>query len=144
MESMYQEYKDMAAFYLVYIREAHAEDSRRPVPYAQEKGIRNHTNYGERCQVATRLVDEKELTIPCLIDGMDNAAGLAYSAHPDRIFVVRTDGRLAITGKRGPFGFGPALEETEQWLAEFRKTGAEPGLDDSVASTDDSPVGSEG
>ena len=39
MEEMYQEFKDIAEFRLVYIREAHAADSNWSVPYAKEKGI---------------------------------------------------------------------------------------------------------
>ena len=36
MEKMYQDYKDVADIYIVYIREAHAIDSRRPVAIAEE------------------------------------------------------------------------------------------------------------
>lgn len=126
MEKMYQDYKDIAEFRLVYIKEAHAADSERSVGYAVEKGINQHKNYDERCTTAEMLMNDKSLTIPTLIDSMDNAVNEAYSAQPDRIFVVGTDGRLAIAGSRGPRGFKPALEDTKKWLAEFKKTGKEP------------------
>jgi hypothetical protein len=128
MERMYQDYKDIAEFYIVYINEAHAADGRRPVGYAKEKGIKEHTNFGERCEVAERLVKDKELTIPCLVDGMDNEVGKAYKGWPDRVYVVRKDGMLGVASKRGPWGFAPALEETEKWLAEYKKTGKEPAV----------------
>lgn len=43
----------------------------------------------------------KKITIPCIIDKMDNQASEAYSAWPDRIFVVRSDGSLAIAAGHG-------------------------------------------
>ncbi len=117
MEQMYQDYKDIVEFRLVYISEAHAADSERAVDYAVEKGINQHQDYGQRCTTAEMLMQDKSLTLPTLIDGMDNAVSTAYSADPDRIFVIRTDGRLAIVAARGPRGFAPALQETKQWLS---------------------------
>ena len=112
----------------MYINEAHAADGRRPVKYAEEENITEHDNYGERCTTAQILMDKKQLTLPCLIDGMDNAVNQAYSAWPDRIFLVRSDGKLAVAADRGPRGFKPGLEATREWLAEFKETGLEPAL----------------
>jgi tetratricopeptide (TPR) repeat protein len=128
MEKLYQTYKDDAAIYIVYISEAHASDDSWPVGYAKEMGIKEHTNYGERCAVAEKLVKDKKLTIPCLIDNMDNKAAEAYQGWPDRVFLVRTDGRLAVAAARGPWGFKPGLEAAEKWLAEYKKTGKQPTL----------------
>lgn len=125
---MYQQYKDVAEFYIVYISEAHAADDRSPVGYAKDLGIKEHTNYGERCAVATRLQKEKRLTIPCLIDGMDNKVANAYQGWPDRVYLVRKDGRLAVAGKRGPWGFRPAINRANKWLAEYYQTSVEPEL----------------
>lgn len=128
MEKLYQDYKDIAEFRIVYINEAHASDGRRPVQYAVDLGINQHKNYGERCDVAERLVKEKKLTIPCIIDKMDNKVNEAYKGWPDRAFLVRKDGRLAVAGSRGPWGFAPALKEIEEWLSQYKKTGEEPEL----------------
>lgn len=128
MEKMYQEYKDIAEFRIVYIHEAHAADSDWAVKYAKEKGINNATNYGERCSTAKKLVEDKSLTIPFIVDDMDNKVNEAYRAWPDRIFLIRKDGRLAVAGKRGPWGYKPALDEAGKWLAAYRKTGDEPVL----------------
>lgn len=122
MEAMYQEFRDIAEFRMVYIREAHAADSQRPVPYAKEKGIVQQTDYGDRCVTAQMLMDEKQLTIPCLIDGMDNATNQAYQAQPDRVFLVQVDGKLAVAAERGPFGFKPGLEQTRAWLEDYRRS----------------------
>ncbi len=126
---MYLEYKDVAEFRMVYITEAHAADGRRPVEYAKKLKITEHENIGERCTTAEMLFKDKKLTIPCLVDGMDNAVNVAYSAHPDRIFLVRKDGRLAVAADRGPWGFKPGLEATGDWLKEFKESGKEPALE---------------
>ncbi len=126
MERLYQDYKDVAEFYIVYISEAHASDDSWPVPYAKEKGIKEHKTYGERCTVADRLVKDKKLTIPCLIDNMDNAAADAYQGWPDRVFLIDTDGRLDVAAKQGPWGFKPGLDATKKWLAEYKKDGKGP------------------
>ncbi len=128
LESTYQNYKDIADFYIVYIHEAHAADGKRPTDFAKEKGITEPATFDQRCTVATRLIEEKKLTIPCLIDGMDNAVADAYHAHPDRVFLIRTDGKLGMAGNRGPRGFKPALDKVADWLAEYKKTGTEPPL----------------
>ncbi len=137
MEKMYQDFKDIVEFRLIYIREAHAADGNRPVEYAKEKGINEHTSYEDRCKTAAMLIKDESLTIPTLIDGMDNAVNEAYRAYPDRIFVVRSDGRLAVAAKRGPFGFEPALNETSEWLKELRKSGTEPALANDVIEAAD-------
>ena len=128
MEKMYQDYGDLVEVRLVYIREAHAADSNWAVGYAKDLGLLEHKDYGQRCSAAEKLFKDKSLTIPCLIDGMDNKANEAYKAHPDRIFLVRKDGTLGVAGKRGPFGFVPALNQAQAWLAEYRSTGNEPDL----------------
>ncbi len=128
MEKIYQDYRDLVEVRLVYIREAHAADSNWAVPYAKDLGLLEHKNYGQRCTAAEKLFKDEKLTIPCLIDGMDNVANEAYKAHPDRIFLVRKDGTLGVAGKRGPFGFVPALKQAQAWLAEYRSAGKEPDL----------------
>ncbi len=125
---MYKEYKAIAEFRIVYIREAHASDSSWPVPYAIDKSITQHNSYGERCDVAQRLLKDKALTLPTIIDGMDNRVTKAYDAFPNRAFLVRKDGRLGVAAGRGPRGYRPALSETERWLAQYKETGVEPDL----------------
>ena len=128
MEKMFQTYKDICEFRLVYIKEAHAADSNWSVPYAKDLGITEHKDYGQRCTTADRLLKDKRLTMPFLIDDMQDSVNKAYSAHPDRIFVVRTDGRLAVAASRGPRGFAPGLKSAAKWLAEFKNSGEEPEL----------------
>ena len=125
MQKLYDSYKDIVEFRLVYINEAHAADGRSMQRIGKDLGVFEHKDYGERCEVAGRMLSDKKLTIPTVIDGMDNKVGEAYSAWPDRIYVVRKDGTLGVASGRGPWGFVPALEQTGEWLAEFKKSGKE-------------------
>ena len=128
MQAMYEKYGDVAEFRIVYIREAHAADSRRPVPYAVREGINQPTTYEGRCTIAHRLAQDTGLTIPMLVDGIDDNVNELYQALPNRVFLVRKDGRLAVAAARGPMGFRPALDETGEWLAAFMETGEDPIL----------------
>ena len=128
MEKMYQDYKDIAEFRIVYITEAHAIDSHRAVPYAIEQGINQPTTYADRCLIADFLVQDGTLTIPIIIDSIDDKVNELYQGLPSRIFLVRTDGILGVAAERGPWGFPPALEQAWNWLAQYKKTGKEPEL----------------
>lgn len=130
MEKMYRDYNDIAEFRIVYLREAHAADSSWPMRFARKMGITQHKDYGDRCVVAELMMEEENVTIPCIIDDFDNKVNIAYKAWPTRLFVVRKDGRLAIAASRLPWGFNSALKKAGAWLAEYRKTGREPELPD--------------
>jgi hypothetical protein len=128
MEAMYQKYGEVAEFRIIYIKEAHAADSSWPVPYAVRKGLNQPTTYKERCTIATMLAEDTHLTIPMLVDEIDDNVNELYQALPNRVFLVRKDGTLAVAAARGPWGFPPALEEAEAWLAAYAASGEEPAL----------------
>jgi hypothetical protein len=121
MEKMYQDYKDVVEFRMIYIREAHSADGDRPTSYAKAKNINQQTTFEQRCTTAQLLMDEKKLTIPCLVDSMDNKTNLAYQAQPDRVFLVKTDGTLAVAADRGPRGFKPGVDKVQDWLKGYRE-----------------------
>ncbi len=68
----------------------------------------------EREQVATKCSAALEMTMPLLVDELDDRVGHAYSGMPDRLYVISRDGRVVYKGGRGPFWFNPA--EMEQSL----------------------------
>jgi hypothetical protein len=45
--------------------------------------------------------------LPLVVDGVDNAVASAYGGWPDRLYLIRADGRVAFQGGEGPFGFKP-------------------------------------
>ena len=63
-------------------------------------------SYAERDAIARTCMTKLALEpIPALVDGMDDAVNLAYAAHPDRLYLVGKDGRIALHGFEGPMGF---------------------------------------
>jgi Iodothyronine deiodinase len=42
---------------------------------------------------------------PALVDDMGDSTERAYTAWPDRLYVIDRDGRVAFKSKPGPFGF---------------------------------------
>lgn len=61
--------------------------------------------FEERENVAAACVRDLRISIPCLVDDIEDTAARAYLAFPDRLFIVGLDGRIAFTGEQGPFGF---------------------------------------
>jgi hypothetical protein len=68
----------------------------------------------ERTKVAGSCCTALKMTIPLLVDTIDDRVGHAYSGMPDRLYVIDRDGKVAYQGGRGPFGFKPG--EMEQAL----------------------------
>lgn len=54
------------------------------------------------------------MSIPLVVDGIDNQVETRYSGFPDRLYIVDSDGKVAYKAGRGPFGFKPS--EMEQSL----------------------------
>jgi hypothetical protein len=118
---MYIDYRDDVAFLLVYIREAHPEDGWQMSANLRDEVIfKQPTEFSQRTTVAKSCQEGLDLSMPMVIDGMDNAVEQAYSSWPDRLYVVGIDGRIAYKGGPGPGGFNPReMQATlERLLAE--------------------------
>jgi hypothetical protein len=85
-----------------------ASNDRAGIAFAQPTTKAGRTGIAARCCQALRI------TMPLLVDEIDDRVGRAYSGMPDRIYVVGRDGRVVYKGGRGPFGFNPG--EMEQAL----------------------------
>jgi len=109
---MYERYKEQAAIYIVYILEAHPEDGWK-MPANEKAGIKLNQpkSYEERVKVAGECLKDLKLSIPCLVDDMENTAQKAYAGWPDRIYVIDGAGNVAYKGAPGPGGFKPAEAE---------------------------------
>lgn len=70
--------------------------------------------WAERRDVAAKCCEKLRLSLPCVIDDMQNSTDDAYAGWPDRMFIVAADGRIAYAGRLGPWGFKPG--EVERWL----------------------------
>jgi Iodothyronine deiodinase len=103
-------------FLTVYVREAHPTDEwqmksnvKDDVCYAQPKTLE------QRLAIANDFTKRFKFTLPFGIDDMSNAADTAYSAWPERLYVIDESGHIAYRGGIGPFNYKPA--EVRAWLA---------------------------
>ncbi len=54
------------------------------------------------------------MSIPLVVDGLDDRVGNQYSGFPDRLYLIDREGKVAFKSGRGPYGFMPG--ELEQAL----------------------------
>ncbi|MCP4096273.1 MAG: hypothetical protein GY748_08525 [Planctomycetaceae bacterium] len=101
---MFEEYGTDVQFFMVYCREAHAIDGDRPMYNAI---VEEPVSTEERNQIAKDFVESLGIKIPTLLDKIDDKTGTDYAAHPDRLYLIGKDGRVAYAGGRGPSGFKP-------------------------------------
>jgi hypothetical protein len=113
---MYARWRDEVDFYAVYIREAHPADG-WSMESNERFGIKiaQPTSTEERTSVAKQCCESLEMSMPVLVDTIDDRVGRAYSGFPDRLYLIDRDGRVAYKGGRGPFGYRP--RELEQTIA---------------------------
>jgi hypothetical protein len=105
---LHKRYGDKAQFLAVYVREAHPTDGWRMA--SNDKAgimIPQPTTIEERTQVAERCCTTLKVSMPMVVDDLDDRVGHSYSGMPDRLYIIDRDGS-------GPFGFKPA--EMEQAL----------------------------
>jgi len=84
-------------------------NDRAGVAFAQPKSNEERSDIAGKCCAALRM------TIPMVVDGIDDPVGHAYSGMPDRLYLIDRGGRVAYKGGRGPFGFRPG--ELDQAIA---------------------------
>lgn len=71
-------------------------------------------NRSDRLEVAEKCCQSLAMSMPLLVDDLNDRVGHLYSGMPDRLYVIDRAGRVAYKGGRGPFGFKPG--EMEQAL----------------------------
>lgn len=84
------------------------ENLEEKVCYAQP------TTLADRVAIANDFVKRYSYPIPFAVDGLDNAAMKAFSAWPERLYIVDEKGAFAYCGECGPFGYHPG--QVEEWL----------------------------
>ena len=98
------------------MREAHPTDEwqmksnvKDGVCYAQPKTLE------QRVAIAQDFTKRYKFPLPFGIGDMGNAADAAYSAWPERLYVIDESGHIAYRGGMGPFNYNP--KELREWLA---------------------------
>jgi type I thyroxine 5'-deiodinase len=69
------------------------------VVFEEPKDFEARASLAETCSVNLGI------EFPALVDTMDNRTERAYTAWPDRIYIVDRDGNVAYKSEPGPFGF---------------------------------------
>jgi len=130
LDALYRRYRDRAEFLAVYVREAHPTDGWRMASNDRVGvAIPQPRVDAERIAVAQRCSRTLELTIPLLVDTVDDHVGNAYSGMPDRLYVLDRSGTVAYQSGRGPFGFKPGeLEQALVMLLLDQESPAEPAV----------------
>jgi len=90
----------------VYITEAHPSDV-----WQMQSNVRDNVvfasprNEEERALVAGACVSKLGIKPPAVLDQFGNATEKAYTAWPDRLYLIDAAGRIAYKSRPGPFGF---------------------------------------
>jgi hypothetical protein len=61
--------------------------------------------YDERLNVAETCSTKLGIEFSALVDTIDNKTEADYTAWPDRLYLIDSDGRIAFKSEAGPFGF---------------------------------------
>lgn len=120
LNAMYQKYADRAAFYVVYIQEAHPVDA-----WQLDDNVKDHVLFAStktaeaRAAVASTCMTRLAIKLPAILDDPSNSTERAYTGWPDRLYVIDREGRVVYKSAAGPFGFKP--EQMERTLVETLK-----------------------
>ena len=90
-------YGSQVHFIIIHAREAHAIDTGRPSPFTyDEEGnpIYEPRTYEERVELARSTVAAEGITVPVLVDEMDNPLWCTYGPAPDIAYLIGTDGKI--------------------------------------------------
>ncbi len=111
MEEIYRRFQDRVEFLIVYVQEAHPTDGwQTDSNVAAGVLFRQHQSYEEREEVAQACSLDLNISIPILIEEMDNTIDEAYGAAPERLYLVGADGNVAYQG-----GAGPHFFDLDEW-----------------------------
>lgn len=98
---------------MVYVREAHPSDGwQMPINVEENVIYRQHQSYAEREEAAESCSLGLDISLPILIEGMDNSVDDGYGAAPERLYLIDAEGLVAYHGGAGPHFFN--LDEWEQ------------------------------
>jgi hypothetical protein len=90
----------------MYIREAHPTDGRQaPANIRDNILIADPKTLFERQKVAREFDAQFKVSVPILVDSLDDVVGTVYAGWPDRLYVIDAEGKIAYRGGPGPSGF---------------------------------------
>jgi Iodothyronine deiodinase len=106
---------------VVYIEEAHPVDAWQDETNIKDRIFLDSTRtLSERCTAASTCVSNLGIEFPAVVDDLANTTERAYTAWPDRLYVIDRHGLVAYKSKPGPYGFYP--EEVARTLQQLVPT----------------------
>jgi len=96
------------SFLVVYITEAHPTDVWQTASNLKDKVLfASPRSEQERTELAGTCVRKLGIEIPAVVDKFGNSTEGAYTAWPERLFLIDRSGRIIYKSKPGPYGFKP-------------------------------------
>jgi hypothetical protein len=118
LNQLYKQYGRQVGFLVVYITEAHPSDVWQSQNNFRDKVVfASPRNEDERATVAGTCVRKLGIDIPAVLDEFGNSTESAYTAWPDRLYLIDRSGKVAYKSRPGPYGFKP-----DELQAALRKT----------------------
>ncbi len=115
IRSLHHEFKSVAQFLFVYIREVGAES--RNVAGGE---VKDAATIQERSDQAERTHRSLRIDMTCVVDDMDDPVTKTYSAWPERLCIIDKSGKIAVLSQPGPKGFHPTVKAVRNWLSSTR------------------------
>ena len=90
----------------MYIEEAHASDAWQSRSNVRDKVlVATPQSFDDRAEIGATCVKDLKIDLPMVVDEIDNRTERAYSAWPDRFYVIDAEGRITYKSPPGPYGF---------------------------------------
>lgn len=95
------------------MQEAHPTDGWQVESNVQDSVLyRQHQSYGEREEAAQTCTIGLQISMPTVVEEMDNVIDEAYGAATERLYLIGKDGKVVYHGGAGPHLFD--LDEFEE------------------------------
>lgn len=103
LTDLYEEFNQEVQFLVIYIREAHPTDGWK----MGNHDIKDPQTLEERRSLAKQCGAAMKHGIKTYVDEMHDPVMTAYAAHPERLYLIDVDGKVAYQGGLGPMDFNP-------------------------------------
>jgi hypothetical protein len=114
---IYAELHDRLDFLLVYTSEAHPEDGWQvKINHTQNIVYDQPTGIEDRAAIAVDCIRSRGISMPVVVDDMDNTVNKLYSGSPERLYLINADGIVQHRSPPGPF----KLNVIEAWYEALR------------------------
>ena len=108
LNKLFHEYGSQVSFLVVYITEAHPTDVWQTENNLKDKVLfASPRSEDERTSLAGTCVRKLGIDIPAVVDEFGNSTESAYTAWPERLYLIDRGGRVVYKSNPGPYGFKP-------------------------------------